>query len=97
MFGDVGQRLLGDAVECQTDRCRYPGLLAFGVQHDSQTGLDEIVDEIADVGDTGFRGNLGRTGVEQTNRAADIGHCLAAQSLGVGQRIDGVVDIAVPL
>ena len=97
MFGDVGQRFLGDAVQRQTRPPPRPVRVAFGAQRDRQPGCDEIVYQIRDVVDAGFGGHLLGPALEQPHRAPDICHRLSAQLLGVVERVDRVVDIAVLL
>jgi len=55
----------------------------------------EIRDEDTDVVDARFGADLHGFAFEQTDGAPDVGHRLTVQLLGLFQRLDGVVDVAV--
>ena len=63
----------------------------------SRPARREIVDQPGDVVDAGLGCDFHRRVVEQPDGAADIGHCLPAELLGVFERVDGIVDVAVLL
>ncbi len=100
VLGDVGQRLLGDAVQREADRGRHVVGGALDAQPDGQAGPLEALDEGCDVVDSGFgrgRRGLGGPVVEQPDGTPDVGHRLAAQPFGLLERLDRVIDVAVLL
>ncbi len=58
MFGDVGQRLLGDAVQRETDRGRDAFGGSIAAQGDVEARPLEIRNEDGDVIDAGLGGGL---------------------------------------
>ncbi|ORW18683.1 hypothetical protein AWC19_17985 [Mycobacterium palustre] len=100
MLGDVGQRLLGDAVQRQPDGGRHATGRPVGAQRDVQPGPREFSDEDADFVDAGFgRGLSAPAGgvVEQPDGAPNVGHRLPAEMLRLFQGLDRVIDVAVLL
>ena len=97
MLGDVGQRLLSNAIQREPHRGRDPILATAGLEADGQAGLGEIVDKSADVTYPRFGGNGSGGTVEQPDGATDVGHRLSPQPLGLLERVDRIVDVAVQL
>ena len=76
---------------------RHPIDRTVGVQRDIEAGANEIIYQTGDFGDSGLGSQLHRAAVEQSDRPADVGHRLAAELLGLFERFDRVVDVAILL
>ena len=98
MFGDVGQAIPGRSGRARGPTAADTRSVDPSVRRLTPGPPGEIVDERADVVDGRVRaGALHRRDVEQADRAADVGHRLAAEPLGVFEGSDRLVDVAVLL
>jgi hypothetical protein len=95
VFGDVGQRLLRDAVQGQPHCGRHPIERPIDVKSDLQACANEIVDQSADIADARLRIDLHRGTVEQPDGTADVGHRLPAEVFRLFERLDRVIDVSV--
>ena len=97
VLGHVRERLLGDAVEAQTGGRGHRPDVAGEVEVHVEAGGGEVRDQVPDVGGGRHRRRRGVdvAGRQQADGAADVGEALAAEALGLEQRLLGVGRVAL--
>ena len=97
MLGDVGKRFLRDSIKREAFRRRHSIGRPVDPQLHRQARSCEIVHQLADVVDVGFRNGARRRFAEQSDRSPDVGHRLPAELFGMFEGVHRLVDVTILL